>query len=89
MGLVRGFTLLEVLIALTVAGVAFSVLFALLSEAFGEAEEALRKSETFFELDSAVKRNALSEVETELYKLPGNLYLRVYKKEELEVFTVE
>ncbi|NPB06138.1 MAG: type II secretion system protein [Aquificae bacterium] len=75
----RGFTLLEVLVALTVLAVSFSVLFTVLSRTRAKLERLTHDTERFIELDRKVKRDALTGVKREELEVKGVKVLRVYE----------
>jgi len=87
---VRAFTLLELLIALSILGVTLTVLFSLLTQSFGLYEETLRNYEDFLILDEKVKRNSREGVEVSRTHLREyGITLEVFRKGELELLRIE
>ncbi len=66
----RGFTLLEVVVALMIISVAFTVLLEFLSDSARRLEEAERTFEGILLLDSKLKRNDHEGVEVKRRTLP-------------------
>lgn len=66
----RGFTLIEVVIALTIIAVAFTVLLETLSFASSNYEEGLRTFETMLLLDGKLKRRDHEGLQVKRTKVP-------------------
>lgn len=61
----RGFTLIEVLIALTILVISFGVLFEIISKATGDLDRAQKTFENVLFIDRKVKLNDLKDIETQ------------------------
>ncbi|GAB6066611.1 hypothetical protein JCM9492_17070 [Aquifex pyrophilus] len=86
----RGFTLLETVIALTLIGLTLSVIFSLLSQGIKIVEDIKGKWEDFTYLDRAVKlgiREGVNIKERELEEY--GVKVRIYKKGEMELILLE
>ncbi|NPA32660.1 MAG: type II secretion system protein [Aquificae bacterium] len=86
----RGFTLIEVLVALTVLGLTFGALLSLLSDALLSAQRAERDWEDLLFLSRAIDTGRLEGVEVEEFKLKGvGLRVRVYRRGGVELMEVQ
>ncbi|WP_461831243.1 PulJ/GspJ family protein [Aquifex sp.] len=86
----RGFTLLETVIALTVIGLTLSVIFSLLSRSIKTMEDVKRQWEDFTYLDRAVKLGISNGINVEERKLEEyEVKVRIYKKGNVELILLE
>ncbi len=86
----RGFTLLETVIALTVIGLTLSVIFSLLSRSIKTMEDVKRQWEDFTYLDRAVKLGISNGINVEEKKLEEyEVKVRIYKKGNVEFILLE
>ena len=90
MGLVKGFTLLEVVIAFTILGITLSVLFTLLSQSTNTLEKLKRNWEDLITLDKKINLGSTEGVEVYEKKLEEyNLRVKIYRKGNVELITIE
>ncbi|HID66622.1 MAG TPA: type II secretion system protein [Aquificaceae bacterium] len=90
MGLVKGFTLLEVVIAFTILGITLSVLFSLLSQSTNTLEKLKRDWEDLITLEKKINLGSIEGVEVYEKKLEEyNLRVKVYRKRNVELITIE
>jgi len=90
MGLVKGFTLLEVVIAFTILGITLSVLFSLLSQSTNTLEKLKRDWEDLITLKKKINLGSIEGVEVYEKKLEEyNLRVKVYRKRNVELITIE
>lgn len=90
MGLVKGFTLLEVVIAFTILGIILSVLFSLLSQSTNTLEKLKRDWEDLITLEKKINLGSIEGVEVYEKKLEEyNLRVKVYRKRNVELITIE
>ncbi|WP_164930596.1 type II secretion system protein [Aquifex aeolicus] len=86
----RAFTLLEVLIALTILGISLTVIFSLFSQSSAYLQNLKEEWEAFRVLDSKVKLGSTEGVKVEKKELKEyNVRVRIYRKGEIELLTVE
>ncbi len=86
----RGFTLLEVLIALTVLGVVLSVIFSILSESFGRLNELERNVRDFLILQKAIfLGNTTGVIVREKTIRRYNVRARIFRKGKLELIEID
>jgi len=86
----RAFTLLEILIALSILGVTLTVLFSLLTQSFSLYERTLDNYEDFLILDDKVKRNVREGLESSRVHLREyGITLEVLRRGEVEFLRIE
>jgi len=87
---VRGFTLLEVLIALTILGLSLTVIFSLFSQTSTYLQRLKRDWENFRVLDKKVKLGSTEGIKVERKELKEyNVRVKIYKKDGIELITLE
>ena len=90
MGLVKGFTLLEVVIAFTILGIILSVLFTLLSQSTNTLEKLKRSWENLIILNNRVNLGSTEGIEIyEEILEEYNLRVKIYRKGNVELITIE
>jgi prepilin-type N-terminal cleavage/methylation domain-containing protein len=80
----RGFTLIEVLVAITIIGISFTVLFNLLYEAQKNLDLSEKNFNNFLIVDSAIKENNYEKIhvsEKEINILSVPLIEKIYEKD--------
>ena len=86
----RGFTLLEVLVALLILVLSFSVLLGLLEQALKTSQRAQQLFSRFLCLDNAYKRNKLDRLSTRRIELEKyGLTITVYSCGPLRFYELE
>ena len=88
--LIKGFTLLETLIAITILGIVLSVIFSLFSESFGRLEKLEKDIKDFTGLQKAIFLGNTQGVDIKETTLKEyNVKVRIYRRGNIELIEVE